>query len=704
MSKKQKTYKKTVKRKTIGDIVANRANRSIDNYSRKIKETNKYQLPTTGLAGLTGYAVRNPVRSKHGEPTAAAVSPYALGRLLELGVGTSLLMNYAPVVNSSLGGTLYHGTQTVNLPSILHKGLQTSYAGQAKRLNSVMLTSHIAENLSDALGRPLKENEKQTIADAYKLFAPHAGKGIGDALTLTAQEIAKKNGAPKSKIKNIGKNLSRYGQRTYFGYSHPSVEDWGRVGTEGELAMGRVMSTAKKIKDQSWKTRFKNVGHAIGPAADVLTGGLGSNVSELYNTIKSNRELAKVPTKVMDLKHAKNYIAKKYVGGRFFNKKNPWKYTAVLGVRPSAKELKGINAFSDFPVVGSLMSSNTGFRNIVKKFLPNYSPGRDISIPSDVSPHSIRSITLMTNPRYLEDGKAPKYVERVIIKNKNKESRNLMKKLKTVNKGMALATAGGALFAADALAGSKWLTHLIHKKRQNRNGVLKTAGLMSPQARQAILNGLKWGGLTAGGVLLLSGPYALAQHIAQKRNKTTRGILAGTAATDTSQRAAQGASVLKASGAALRDVSQEAGDAAVTGSLAGDYVGSGLSQQYNPVKAMSRQLSGLRGYPGGSLVPDKADKVVKRNATGLTLAETALGAGATTGAGKYVYDRFYSMPVRSSGGAVSKWIQSFKGAEGAVARKSMLKSLLPYILITGAGATGSVALSSWLHKKDQENK
>ena len=674
------------------------ANRLTSHYVNTINAANKYHLPTTGMFGLTGYAIKHPIRSQNGEPSGPMVAPYMYGRVLELGIGTSLLMNYAPVVNASLGGTLYHGTQMANMPSIMRHGIQTRYAGQSKRLNSVMLTSRVAENLSTALGRPLKKKEMDALADAYVAFEPNKGKGVLDSLLSTAKNIAKKEKVNKLKIRDIGAGLDRFGKRVYFGYAPHTVTDWSRIGNEKQILTRKTDLLKNAPKKKTVLSLFGNIG-------DVLTGGLGSNVHELYTSLSRKSEWDKLPTKVMTPRQADRYLKKKYIGGRFFNKKNPYEHIVTLGVAPKAKELRGIGAFADFPLVGSVLASNTGLRNIVSKVVPNYSPGRDISIPHDINPKSIRSITISTNPRFSSAGGEPKAIERILIKSE-KKSDSLLKRLGTVHRGAALATLGGALMVGDAFFGSKWLPKLFHKNRKKDQTlpppIIKTSAL-APEAAKAIKNGLGWGALAAGGVALLGAPYVLAQHLSQKDGDASTAITSGVSSEAMHQvNNLAGKALAANSGRAVAPLAlgkSIANEGAVLGSAAGNVVGAAASMQYDPLKAMSLRLSGLGAYPGGALVPKSIDSKVRNNAELITLGSAALGAGTAVGAGKYVYDRFYSMPYRTTvRSGVLDDISNHIGGQNF--KTSAKRSLIPYILLAAGGGLGAYLLANWMHKRN----
>ena len=659
--------------KPKNNILENYAQKNIDRYRRGLEQVNTHDLPTTGLVGLGRYAYKNPTGKDKNSPSALTTAPYAFGRLAEIGIGSSLLLNYLPVANASLSGNLYHGTSMEHLPSILDKGLQTAYAGQAKRLNAAMLTGRVADDLSTALGRSLTGEEREGIANVYRNFKPHSSKGIVDELIGHAKDVARKNGASEKNISELGKNLSHFGKRIYFGYAPYTVMSWGTHANEGEMALNAAERNLfkKRGMSQSPLSYLANM-------ADIATGGIGSNVGELHKFFKERRNLRNVPVKHMRLDEAKAYLAKsKYMQDAAHH------YGAILGIKPTAEELKGLGSFSDFPVVGPLMASNTGLRNFVKRFVPNYSPGRDISVPSDISAKSIRSIDIVKH----ESGKAPKMVERIMLDKDKKLKDSFFRKLKTINKPALFATVGGTLMLGDAIFGSKWLAHMLQKKKQ-KNELEKKSGL-SPENAQALKKALGVGLVSAGLVGSIGLPLALAQRKAHKEYvDKTKGMASLTASA--SAQGARVASVLPTAStitiASRNNLSQAMG-----GLTAMD-----MGNQYNPERAMYMQLSGLRGYPGGVLLPNKVNQFVKNNATTLALGGAALSTGLGAGAAHYIYNRYYALPLQSEYGDKIRKVQPFNMLDF---KKGLKKYYLPLLGISLLTAGGTIAFNRWINNR-----
>lgn len=632
-----------------------RGYKAIYKLNRNVDTSYNARVPTTGLIESVPGMINPPVDKKYKSSARIRNIAHTITNLGLAGIGLSAIGNYSPIIGAAFGKELYHGTVGSNLENILSTGLKTQYAGQAKRLNSAMLTNAISEHLSDVLGRNLTNKEMDNIANAYLSFKPNSGMGISDYMINVAKDIAIKNGVKDKELLNkLERNLYNRGKRIYFGHGLHTVTDWASGLNEGGIAAEKLKShisggkgTFEDIMNEANKNRLKrflkpkNIKKNVLMYGDIATGGAASALNDvLVKPIETNRALKNFGNQKLfkNTEEALNYIKSKG-----YNTKD---YGVVLGAKLKPEAVKGLKGFADFPLVGPIVGSNYGLRNLVKRFLPNYSPGRDISTSHDISPDSIRDIFIYRT----KGGKD--LVDRIRIeapKRTMKEKiKDIGKGIKNMNKPALGMVLGGTVLLGTALFGNKIYDRLKHKSKTEKT---KTAGL-TPNAKNAIKAALKASGLVGLAGLAIGAPYYYADKLTHKRTSKLNN-----AALDYASRLGT---------ANLVDVSVHAPTSLPMfgyglGSVAtrnipgavGVYVGSTgvneLSQgrlAYNPASAFILNEAGANAIPAGNLAGEKVDSFIKRHGNDIAFASGIGTLAGATGGSIYTYKRYYPMITR----------------------------------------------------------
>jgi hypothetical protein len=263
--------------------------------------------------------------------------------------------------------------------------------------------------------------------------------------------------------------LSGSGRRIYFGWTPSSVAAWGEKGSEGVMFARKAARDILKDKDfakvldditedlsraagkpvdpfpavkftnvddldealeilMEWINKNQQIVQGVSPEeatkigkravtgfttagnrfmvkqgivamGDVLTMGIVPETKEIWRIIKHRPQR----TRKMTLEQAGKHIQMLEGQGA--------KKSIVIGARVPAGSLRWL---TDFPGLGPLMAVNPGLKHAVARFIPNFDPSRDISIPDDVLTPQFRSIDIvdMDTGKFerikITDGKLPK--------------------------------------------------------------------------------------------------------------------------------------------------------------------------------------------------------------------------------------------------------------------------------------------------------
>lgn len=456
-----------------------------------------------------------------GEDTGRAV-PLAttVGRIGLTGMGAGSLINYLPLVKMHTLGerTLWHGTRPEYLTEgetpILRHGLLTQYAGQQQRFNSDLMASHTITMLEDKLGKRLPEADRLALINSVKVKGKSA-----DSLIETAQAIAKRHSLDD---KGLGNELLDAGKRIYFGSAPHQVTEWGSHGTETDMAIKQLLArgTAEAgegalTKEQAIKNFMKRMALMGG---DVLAGGIPSLVKaegvNRYRMHKALSELSSTEVASHDeaMKHIRDYMAT-------VPEENRKHISAVMGatLNKNVKDVVGrtgaesLATFKDFPVVGDMIAMSPQVRSVVSEFLPNYTPGRDISVSGDIPTKNIHSIYLFD----MSDVKNPKAVKRIHIKGADIPKVTLAPNLKRLAFPAAVSLAGAEMLAK-GITGKTMTGRLIDhwsKPEEEKTAALKRSTM------EALKKGLRAGGYGAAGLGAVALPIGVATDFQRRRMK-----------------------------------------------------------------------------------------------------------------------------------------------------------------------------------------
>lgn len=306
------------------------------------------------------------------------------GSVTQAGMGAGLISGYFPWVRSAMGyGTVSHGTSAENLQNILEGGLDLAHAGKADRLNSKMMMNAAIDLIEEKTGKKMPPRMFRRLTEHMEGLQdlPVEQRHFANRLINYTEDQLQALGVPMSK-EDIGRAFTSRGRRIYFGGSPHHVVEWGGVGSEGQLALNRALPQVPTTKAQAAK---RAIIKPLATVADILSGGVVSLGEEAVHAARFSRGLKGVPTMNLTRADTLKWLAEhpELLAG---NK-------AVLGV--GTGHLQGMGAFKDFPVVGPAVGLNKGIQRLISGFLPNYTPGRDLSIGHSVDPSAFQRVHLM---------------------------------------------------------------------------------------------------------------------------------------------------------------------------------------------------------------------------------------------------------------------------------------------------------------------
>lgn len=490
----------------------------VDNEVRDTLEGLKLQkalkgkpITTTARAVLTGKVTKDQ-KGTHRLPALTDM----LGRLALTGMGTSMLASYLPAAKlHALGeSTLWHGTPGAVLPSVLKGGLSTEFAGQNRRLNSETMYSSAVNMLEDALKAPL-----DPVEAAYLRESLQEGGAVANTLISRMEEIGKAHNLPKASLEHMSSALEAAGKRIYFGAKPHHVIEWGVPGNE----LHKIIASSKEMMENlergastpgaSLLKPLKTQAEIVLPlTGDLLLGGLPTMVQqEGIHAIKERIARGKAVThEVASLQDAAKLVKTLQEKGRI-TEATP----VVLGVtvNEAAKDKAGrvakktLDVFSDFPVVGDIVASSAQLRALMKRFLPNYLPGRDISTAASIPAENIH--TIMT---YAKDGKG--LTAQDIIKIKNAATPRVRPSLSGLKKlpFPLIMSALGADLVAKGITGKTLSGRVIDKARGQEKKAAVGKGTLG-----AIKKGLIGAGVVGVPMLAATIPSAIVADKSKQR-------------------------------------------------------------------------------------------------------------------------------------------------------------------------------------------
>jgi hypothetical protein len=200
------------------------------------------------------------------------------------GLALSNLRNAATYANPNQ--TLYHGTAPANAESILRGGgLDTRFAGFAKRLNSLMLANAGGKAVMDAgisTDNALLA-DLAARAEAYMGESRQGGMGKFDSVAAVEQatrDVLTERGIDPAKIEDtIAKSrpeLERAGKRIYMANTPRVAAMYGDEGANELHMIGKYMDASDPLS--SVKLQAKTIGN-------LLTGGVVPEAARTYDTM-----------------------------------------------------------------------------------------------------------------------------------------------------------------------------------------------------------------------------------------------------------------------------------------------------------------------------------------------------------------------------------------------------------------------------------
>lgn len=300
-----------------------------------------------------------------------------------IGAGTGLITSYAPLTRTVTGHMpLWHGTPTENVPKVLEQGLTLEHAGKMKRLNSNLMRNALFEVAADHVpGFMQHDHVKNELFDALDNHQPAPGGHYANELIGKTQDFIKKHTGKEVATEHFHQALSDRGRRIYFGHSPHTITDWSSHKNEAQIAMGNLMDRAKDMS----KNPLGHVANQAQFAVDALTGGMVGHVQHgAVPYFQYEKAMAGAQHVEMHPHEMADFIAKNNLHG----------HQAAMKVHLGKGSMEGIGAFKDFPGLEAASAALSGLSsNLQKVFpIPNYTPGRDISIPNAVKGHHIEEL------------------------------------------------------------------------------------------------------------------------------------------------------------------------------------------------------------------------------------------------------------------------------------------------------------------------
>jgi hypothetical protein len=340
-----------------------------------------------------------------------------------------LLAANAPVVGKALQRRplLWHGTPSESAVSILAnpnpelRGILTRYAGKEARANSSLLANAIIKELeasgvrmpADAqvalynrvlpriaredarilslehlyLGSELQQELGPALeAEVLRMRNRDVSSIVMDELRYVLRQSGKTEAEIDAAVKSFEPKLSRLGKRIYYGATPTSVIGWGVKGGESaakaeqEVAVRKLRSATRLGRLHESLQDVKRPKRAVPWAvSNMLTLGLPDTALDAAVALSARPD----ETLQMTREEAAKLIERESRSG---------KLRVVLGAKGAAK---GLDYMTDFPGLGTALAANPGLKQSLKSVMPNYDPGKDISMPGDMPVENIKEVRLL---------------------------------------------------------------------------------------------------------------------------------------------------------------------------------------------------------------------------------------------------------------------------------------------------------------------
>jgi len=352
--------------------------------------------------------------------------------------------------------------------------------------------SIIQEHLQEGLG--LGEQEAQQLAQ--KMLQDTKGHYIDDLVTIANHYFQHHTGKelPQEEIR---KQLFERGKRIYLSQSAPSAYTWGFHGNELEIqqklsAMSHnelIEKAMKELRDEFTpkqiarmspeelqehlkrkllaRTGKETVKRTLYTLANTATFGLVDLTrSEVIEPLQYTLKARKAPIKEADLTNPEEFLKVLKEHG-IDPRTGADRYSAVFKVTLGKEHIPSLGALKDFKGFEALMGSAPLFRQTLSHIIPNYTPGRDISVAGSIHPHQIKEV-------HIVDLFSGKPVLRIKNKAYKAPEKALGKGMKTVLKHAPFVALGGYLLykglgldrklrKESSATSRKYTKHLIRK-------------------------------------------------------------------------------------------------------------------------------------------------------------------------------------------------------------------------------------------------
>jgi len=343
-------------------------------------------------------------------------------------------------------------------------------------LLKVKVTNHLTEHFE----MPRDKAEKM----AEEIVRSTKGHYIDDLVRIT-NTIFKHHTGKELPAKEIQEQLFERGKRIYLSQSAPSAYMWGFHGNESSImdklrgaGTGEMGSAGSEVKKGLYK--FVNA----------VTFGIPELVKqEVVEPLLYHLQARKAPIKEVDFTNP--HELEKVLREHGINPAEAAdRYSAVFKVTLGKEHIPSLGAFKDFKGFEALMGSAPLLRQTLAEYLPNYTPGRDISVGKSIAPHQLKEL-------HIVDLKTGKTVLRLKNKAFRAPERAGLKGIKTVLKHAPFVAVGG---------------YLLYKglgfDRAFKKEASVSAGTSKKYTKQLIRKALKYG-IPAG---LLTGAYTAVSH------------------------------------------------------------------------------------------------------------------------------------------------------------------------------------------------
>jgi len=337
--------------------------------------------------------------------------------------------------------------------------------------------------LTEHLGIPEKDAEKL----AWEMINKSKGHYIDD-LVHVANTYFKHHTGKELDTQKLEKALFERGKRIYLSQSAPSAFDWGRYGNELAIFFQKNLSEDELKQLKESKGKLKALFKVLKEGFNATTFGLPQMVEdEIINPIKYHRDAKKLsPQEISFSKDLEKVLREKgYLA-------DPERYAAVFKTHIGKEHLKSLGTLKDFKGFEVLTGTAPLIRQFLAKVLPNYSPGRDISVGASIAPHQLKEL-------HIVDLKTGKPVARFVNKDFKPAEKSLKEGLKVFGKHLPFVGLGGFML---------YKAFAPHRGKENEQLKKKASDKNVEFTKLLIKHGL----LAGAGVGLAGGVYAAFSH------------------------------------------------------------------------------------------------------------------------------------------------------------------------------------------------